>query len=372
MTLGTTYFAWYNGSGWTISAVVGTNGASYWTTANGSTVEGPYTAQGAASGTPIVAAKGNAVQQTLLSAAQVAYVDAAITSRMATYTQPTGFLAATFPSDPADQSLIISATDAIVTAIGSLATSIGTVSTNLSTLAAKFTGITFLAKWLGLGYGKGVDAPTLAEVNATLGGATFTNVTDSQEAIRDNQSSSSGSGANTVTITVQTTGSVAIQGATVTAWSGVSIVGTGTTNASGVAVLSLNDATYTLNVSASGFNGSSASLVVSGTTAHTYQLTALTITPSTPPEVTGWLVTRVDGVATAGISVTIAMSRTPTGDTGSLFVGDPTTVESDEDGLCEFTGLIPDATYRIRRGGTTWEGTFVADDVTFEIKSFVG
>ena len=45
-------------------------------------------------------------------------IDAAITSRMATYTQPTGFLAATFPSDPADQSLIIEATDAILTAVG--------------------------------------------------------------------------------------------------------------------------------------------------------------------------------------------------------------------------------------------------------------
>lgn len=45
-------------------------------------------------------------------------LDATITSRMATYTQPTGFLAATFPSDPADQSLIIEATDAILTAVG--------------------------------------------------------------------------------------------------------------------------------------------------------------------------------------------------------------------------------------------------------------
>jgi hypothetical protein len=33
---------------------------------------------------------------------------------MATYTQPTGFLAATFPTDPADQSLLIAATDAII------------------------------------------------------------------------------------------------------------------------------------------------------------------------------------------------------------------------------------------------------------------
>lgn len=49
-------------------------------------------------------------------------LDAAITSRMATYTQPTGFLAASFPSDPADQSLVITATDALATLIGDLPT----------------------------------------------------------------------------------------------------------------------------------------------------------------------------------------------------------------------------------------------------------
>lgn len=59
-------------------------------------------------------------------------LDVAVSTRMATYTQPTGFLAATFPSDPADQSLIIAATDALVTLIGDvptnaeLATALGT------------------------------------------------------------------------------------------------------------------------------------------------------------------------------------------------------------------------------------------------------
>jgi hypothetical protein len=57
----TSLFAWSNGSGWTISATVGTDGASYWTTASGATVIGPYTAQGSASGTPSFAAHGNAV-----------------------------------------------------------------------------------------------------------------------------------------------------------------------------------------------------------------------------------------------------------------------------------------------------------------------
>jgi len=65
----------------------------------------PAAAADAAGGLPISDAGGLDLD---------ARIDAAITSRMATYTQPTGFLAATFPSDPADQSLIIAATDAII------------------------------------------------------------------------------------------------------------------------------------------------------------------------------------------------------------------------------------------------------------------
>jgi hypothetical protein len=49
-------------------------------------------------------------------------LDVAVSSRMATYTQPAGFLAATFPSDPADQSLIIDATNALATLIGDVPT----------------------------------------------------------------------------------------------------------------------------------------------------------------------------------------------------------------------------------------------------------
>lgn len=51
---------------------------------------------------------------TALGDTRIANLDATVSSRMATYVQPTGFLAATFPPDPADQSLIIAATDAII------------------------------------------------------------------------------------------------------------------------------------------------------------------------------------------------------------------------------------------------------------------
>lgn len=61
-------------------------------------------------------------------------LNAAIDSRMASYTQPNGFLAATFPSDPADQSLVMDATTALLSAINALNNlSAGQVRTELST-----------------------------------------------------------------------------------------------------------------------------------------------------------------------------------------------------------------------------------------------
>jgi hypothetical protein len=53
---GAGYGMWWNGSGYTISAVIGTNGTSYWTS-NDLTRQGPWTAHGSASGTPTVIAQ---------------------------------------------------------------------------------------------------------------------------------------------------------------------------------------------------------------------------------------------------------------------------------------------------------------------------
>lgn len=48
-----------------------------------------------------------------------------------------------------------------------------------------FSGITSMAQWFGLLAGKTASSSALAELNATVAGATFTNLTDSLEAVRD-------------------------------------------------------------------------------------------------------------------------------------------------------------------------------------------
>ena len=73
-------------------------------------------------------------------------LDATITSRMATYTQPTGFLAATFPSDPADQSAVEAAITAATSPLATQA-SVNTIDdfldTEIAAIKTKTDQLTF-------------------------------------------------------------------------------------------------------------------------------------------------------------------------------------------------------------------------------------
>jgi len=182
-----------------------------------------------------------------------------------------------------------------------------------------------------------------------------------------------GTGANPVTITIQTTAAVAIQSATVTAWMNGSISGTLATNVSGVAALSLDNGTYSVVVTAAGYQGSTSSLVVSGSTPQTYQLTAIAITPSPSGGVTGYLYTTdtTGTIIQAGVVVSIQMTRTASGQTGEAISPVVKTVTSDSGGLAQFVGLTPGATYRFSTTRGSSGATFVAGSSAFEITSAV-
>jgi hypothetical protein len=224
-------------------------------------------------------------------------------------------------------------------------------------------------------------SPVGAAVNASqIGGVSATGVlvstgvgSTSFLANAPTGSGGGGTGANPVTITIQTTLSVAIQGATVTAWKNGMIEGTLATNVSGVSVLSLDNGTYSIVVTANGYQGNTASLVVSGTTSQTYQLTAITITPSPSGGVTGYLYTTdtTGTVIQSGVVVSIQMTRTASGATGEAVSPIIKTVTSDSNGLAQFVGLTPLATYRFTTSRGTTFSTFVAGSSTFEITSAV-
>ncbi len=72
-------------------------------------------------------------------------------------------------------------TAASATALASVASDLTTALAGIAAIFGKFTGITSLAKWLGIIAGKTADAPTLAEVNATTAGVTYDNTLHSLE-----------------------------------------------------------------------------------------------------------------------------------------------------------------------------------------------
>lgn len=109
-------------------------------------------------------------------ATELARIDASITTRMASYTQPTGFLAATFPSDPADHSLIVDATNTILGRLPAALES-GRIAAALST--ARGTQIDNIENAAGYTLavlsGACADPQTASETYAiTVFGSTFT------------------------------------------------------------------------------------------------------------------------------------------------------------------------------------------------------
>lgn len=180
-----------------------------------------------------------------------------------------------------------------------------------------------------------------------------------------------GVGANTVTITITDTDDAPLQGATVTAKLNGIVSGTGTTDVSGEVELALDDATYAINVTCFGYNGSVNSLVVNGDETVTYELTSIVITPSTPPTVTGWLIALNAGVPVAGITHNLTMVRVPVGEGGSSFEGSVRVATSSDTGLVQFTGLIPGATYNIKRSSGQ-PFNFTAGTEDFSIADCIG
>ena len=114
---------------------------------------------------------------------------------------------ARLPSDPADQSAVEAAITAATSPLAT-ASALSTAAGNITTILGKFTGITLLARWLGILGGKTADSTTLTEFNATTGGTSYNNTTDSPEAIRDRGDAawitgSGGSGGTTTIVTLQ-------------------------------------------------------------------------------------------------------------------------------------------------------------------------
>lgn len=114
--------------------------------------------------------------------------------------------------------------------------------------------------------------------NAMRSGNVFT-----APALANAPTGGSGSGARTVTITVND-GTTVLENALVRITEGANTFYK-LTNSSGVAVLNVDDATYTVAITKAGYSYSGTSLVVNGDEAETYSMTAISISNPTAGKV---------------------------------------------------------------------------------------
>jgi hypothetical protein len=174
-------------------------------------------------------------------------------------------------------------------------------------------------------------------------------IADIKQALQE----SVGTGARTVTVTVNYSGNPvqnAIVRMTKNAETYIAV-----TNASGQAVLNLNDGTWVVGITAANLIFAGASLVVDGTETVTYSMTAgENVTPSSPPYTTGYAtVYDLNGVPQGSAQVSIQASSPPPGSTGIVMEDAVRTATANANGVVQFSNLVRGATYIMYRTGST-------------------
>jgi len=171
-----------------------------------------------------------------------------------------------------------------------------------------------------------------------------------------------GSGLSLVTITVND-GVDPVVGATVIATLGATRK-EATTNASGIAYLWLDDASWTIGITKNGFEDHTATLVVSGATSQTYSLTGSSISPSEAGKTTVFFYTYNEkGVKTGSISVDMRIFKAYSSSTGSYDSKIRTEISDASTAIVEFTNCFKGATYEVRRGSDCkWTKVVISAD----------
>lgn len=181
-----------------------------------------------------------------------------------------------------------------------------------------------------------------------------------------------GTGARTVTITVND-GTTALESATVRMTKGAESY-TQVTNVSGQCTFNVDDGTWVVAITLSGYSYAGTSLVVDGTETATYSMTALSITPpTTPDQLTGYLVCyATDGTVLSGVSFTVKQI-TDSEASGIAYGTSDRTVVSDVSGLVQFPGMWAGAVYLGKRSSGEWvEIEVPTTGTTFELPSILG
>jgi len=208
-----------------------------------------------------------------------------------------------------------------------------------------------------------------SSVEAVANGVLVANSFDSDyyDAIAAAVGSGMGTGARTVTITVNDGASV-LQNAIVRLSQGVENY-VGKTNSSGVIVFAVDDATWDVAITKSGYRFTPTTLVVDGTETRTYSMTARAFTPSEADKVTGyWTVLGEDGEPKEGVVVTVRAIKAKSGSIGLIHVKTARTETTDSEGIAEFANMLPGWSYSVSLDGETIATVAIASDATDEVE----
>lgn len=159
----------------------------------------------------------------------------------------------------------------------------------------------------------------------------------------------SGTGANTVTVTVLLAGSP-VEGAKVRLTKAAESY-LGTTNASGQVVFNVDNGSWIVAITSPNTTFAGAVLAVTGNQSASYTVTAISITPSAPGNVTGyWLVLGANGLPESGAVLSMQAVSVECGNPGLALDTAVRTATSDGAGVAQFANLTPGVRYQAWRG----------------------
>lgn len=158
-----------------------------------------------------------------------------------------------------------------------------------------------------------------------------------------------GTGANTVTLTVLLAGSP-VEGAKVRLSKGGESY-LGTTSVAGQVVFNVDNGTWLVAITSPNTTFTGANLVVTGNQSASYTVTAISITPSAPGNVTGyWLVLGANGLPESGAVLSMQAVSVECGNPGLALDTAVRTATSDGAGVAQFSNLTPGVRYQAWRG----------------------
>jgi hypothetical protein len=390
-TLGTPMYIWNNGSGFTLSGTLGTNGASYWTS---TTLGGVWTQAGSATGTPVFSVHG----ATVLSGFQPEAVNFSAGMQINNPTSGVGLsITGSFGGPGIEVTGGLSGPAVQLNAGSSSGQGILITTTSGDAIKLNPTGGRAIN---GITGGiAGVDWSELLNPTATVG-LTSTTINSSQavnaadiggisaagllSAAGEGSSlffthapsggGSGGSGPIPFTVTVTDPSSNPIQNALVSLTQG-GIVYWGATNVSGQVSFSLSAVTYVVAIIAPGFTFTPVSLVVTTTGSIAYALT-LAVPPSsvTPPTCLAYLTT-LDGTGAIESGVQIQFQfvsdDAAAGISTDTSIITATSVGTSPNNLAQ--QLRQNSTYQARRGSQiTWVKFTTGNSSTFQIPEIIG